>query len=137
MPQLQPQDVEASGSPSPGVMLAPGWKPGWDAGVLTQAWPVRSIWHGGCRELHITEQQEGDREPCRSEMPWDWKAGEEEEGVTPVTFFGVTGNKYTRRVPRLHRNRLSSPDLFCSTRQISRKDICQRGEFNRLENSWL
>lgn len=71
MPQLQVQDLDASTSPSPGEMLAPGCKPGRDAGAPTQAWLVGSTWHRGCRELHVMEQQEGGREPCMSEMPRD------------------------------------------------------------------
>lgn len=48
----------------------------------------------------------------------------------------ITGKKYTR-VPWLHRNGLSYPELSSFARQISRNGICQRGEFNRLENLWL
>lgn len=121
----QVQDLKASGPPA----LGRCWS---QAASLTgmlgthQARLVGSTWHRGCRELHVTERQEGGREPCGSEMPWDWKAGEEEEGgMLLVPCFGVTGNKHTVRVPRLHRDGLSSPELFSSARQISRKDICQ------------
>lgn len=50
----------------------------------TQAWPAGNLWHRCCGELHVTKQQEGGREPCRSEMPWHGKAAEEEGGMLLV-----------------------------------------------------
>lgn len=82
------------------------------------------------------EQQKAGRKPCRfSNTPG---LPREEGGMLLAARFGVTGNKHSARVPHRHRDGLSSPEVFsCSTRQIRRGGICQRGEFDRLENLWL
>lgn len=103
--------------------------------VPTQAWPAGSTWRRHCRELHVTEQQKGGRKPLQVRntpgLPWA------EGGMLFVAHLEVTGNKHWMSAPSARGWALFPEVVSFSTRQISRKDICQRGEFNRLENLWL